>query len=76
MKKPHMPKMYGTVTIGERGQVVIPAEARKQFRLKGGDKLIVFANGEGPIALFPSEHFTQFLEHTAEMLSKIKKGNA
>ncbi len=32
----------GSVTLGERGQVVIPAEARKEFGLKPGDKLLVF----------------------------------
>ena len=39
---------YGAVTVGERGQVVIPAEARKAFGIETGDKLLVFAH--------PSEH--------------------
>lgn len=33
---------YGSVTLGERGQVVIPAEARKRHGLQAGDKLLVF----------------------------------
>jgi len=33
---------YGTVTVGERGQVVIPAQARKQQGLEPGEKLLVF----------------------------------
>ena len=33
---------YGAVTLGERGQVVIPAEARKNHNLRPGDKLLVF----------------------------------
>ena len=33
---------YGSVTIGERGQIVIPAEARKYHSLTPGDKLLVF----------------------------------
>lgn len=33
---------YGAVTIGERGQIVIPAEARKFHSLSPGDKLLVF----------------------------------
>jgi AbrB family looped-hinge helix DNA binding protein len=32
---------YGAVTVGERGQVVIPAEARKRHGLQAGDKLLV-----------------------------------
>ncbi len=33
---------YGVVTIGERGQVVVPAAARKAHNLHPGDKLLVF----------------------------------
>ena len=32
---------YGTVTVGERGQVVIPAGARNELGIKPGDKLLV-----------------------------------
>jgi len=31
----------GVVTVGERGQVVIPAEARREFDIHAGDKLLV-----------------------------------
>lgn len=34
-------KMYGTTSLGSRGQVVIPAQARKDLNLKAGDKLVV-----------------------------------
>ena len=33
---------YGSATLGERGQVVIPAEARKDAEIQPGDKLLVF----------------------------------
>ena len=42
-------KIYGAVTVGERGQVVIPAEIRKSFKVNAGDKLIVFAKPGGMI---------------------------
>ena len=38
---------YGSVTLGERGQVVIPAEARKTFNMHPGDKLLVFGHPSG-----------------------------
>jgi len=41
---PEGKKFYGSVTVGERGQVVIPAEARKDFGIQPGDKLLVFAD--------------------------------
>ena len=33
---------YGTVTVGERGQIVVPAKAREEFDINPGDKLLVF----------------------------------
>jgi len=33
--------IYGTVKVGERGQIVIPSKARKDFELKPGDLLLV-----------------------------------
>jgi AbrB family looped-hinge helix DNA binding protein len=36
-------RLYGTVKVGERGQVVIPAEARRELDIKPGDLLFVMA---------------------------------
>jgi AbrB family looped-hinge helix DNA binding protein len=36
-------RLYGTVKVGDRGQVVIPAEARKELDTKPGDLLLVMA---------------------------------
>jgi AbrB family looped-hinge helix DNA binding protein len=35
--------IYGTVKVGDRGQVVIPVEARKDLNIKPGDLLLVMA---------------------------------
>ena len=32
---------YGAVTVGERGQVVIPADARAELGIEPGDKLLI-----------------------------------
>ncbi len=40
-------KCYGSTVIGEKGQVVIPAEVRKQFGIKTGDKFLVLAGHRG-----------------------------
>jgi AbrB family looped-hinge helix DNA binding protein len=39
---------YGSATIGERGQIVIPAEARKDCEIHTGDKLLVFRHPMHP----------------------------
>ena len=48
--------IWGTVTIGERGQIVIPKAARDKFGFKSGDRLIV-ASDEIGIALLPTAFF-------------------
>lgn len=74
MKNFPIPKMFGAVTVGERGQVVIPSGVRKLYRIKSGDKLLVFAkHGDGPIGLIPAEQFSQFLQEATKMLTRIKK---
>lgn len=44
----HLDEMFfGTVTVGERGQIVIPAEARAKYDINAGEKLLVFAHPGG-----------------------------
>lgn len=37
----HDKKLYGTATVGTKGQIVIPAEAREELNLRPGDKLYI-----------------------------------
>lgn len=37
-------RFYGTVTVSERGQIVIPAKARRDFDIQVGDKLLVLGD--------------------------------
>ncbi|MEN6303244.1 MAG: AbrB/MazE/SpoVT family DNA-binding domain-containing protein [Armatimonadia bacterium] len=41
------PHFMGAAIVGERGQVVIPAEARERLNIKPGDKLLVFTHPAG-----------------------------
>lgn len=36
-------RLFGTVKVGERGQVVIPSDARKELEIKPGDLLLVMS---------------------------------
>lgn len=57
---------FGAVTVGERGQVVIPSEARHRFGIEPGDKLLVFAHPGGRgvmlIKLEAVQHFMKMLQ--------------
>ncbi len=49
--------IWGSVTINERGQLVIPKAVRVKFGLTGGQRLIVFSDDKEGIALVPAEIF-------------------
>ena len=59
---------HGAVTVGERGQVVIPVSARESLGISPGDKLLVFAPGPGHGLVFAK---LQDLQRMAEMLGPI-----
>lgn len=44
---------FGTVTVGQRGQVAVPAQARKHLGLEPGDQLAVLTDPAQGIALIP-----------------------
>ena len=75
MHKFPMPKMYGAVTVGQRGQVVIPMKIRKLYGIKTGEKLIVFAKPGGPIGFIPAEHLSQFLDEATKVFSKAEEND-
>lgn len=62
---------FGTARIGERGQVVIPKQARDIFHLKVGDMLAVLGDetpGSAGIALVPS---AQFMGAVKELMKRF-----
>ena len=66
-------KLFGAVTVGERGQLVIPASLRKALSIKSGDQLMVFAKVDRKIInIMPSKDFSQFLERASRVISKLE----
>ena len=54
---------FGVVKVGERGQIVIPKEAREMYQIQPGDKLIVLGeDATKGIALLNSDRFLEFAE--------------
>ena len=53
--------IWGTATMGERGQIVIPKAARDRFGLKAGCRFVVLSDEVG-IALLPAEFFEQMMK--------------
>ncbi len=68
------PKFYGSTTVGERGQVVIPADARRDFQITPTTKLLVFgSHGGGDLIFTKAESVTEFLSKSMSMLSSLEK---
>jgi AbrB family looped-hinge helix DNA binding protein len=65
--------VYGTTTIGEKGQVVIPAEARKSLKLMPGEKLLVFGLGREMLALAKLSNLERFAAHLAGHAEAIRR---
>ena len=49
--------IFGMVTVGDKGQIVIPAKARKIFDINAGDQLLVLGDEEQGIAIVKSDHW-------------------
>ena len=60
--------IFGVVTVGDKGQIVIPAKARRVFHIKPGDGLMVLGDVNRGIALM---HAQPFLE-AADMFREEK----
>jgi looped-hinge helix DNA binding domain, AbrB family len=52
--------LFGSVKVGERGQIVIPKEAREIFGIKTGDILLVLGDTERGIALVKADALREF----------------
>ena len=59
MEKPKG-KYAWTVKVGEKGQIVIPKEAREIFGISSGDTLILLGDEEQGIAIPPKNMFDTF----------------
>lgn len=62
--------VWGSVTVGDRGQIVIPKEARDSFRIAGGTRLIVLSDDAQGIALVPADLFEEHLRQIMESAYK------
>ncbi len=61
--------LFGLVTVGDKGQIVIPAKARKVFDISPGDSLVVLGDEGQGLALIKSEQFLSL----ANLVEKLKK---
>jgi AbrB family looped-hinge helix DNA binding protein len=68
---PEGKKFYGSVTVSERGQIVIPAGARRDFNIDTGDKLLVFGDLQQGIGIATLAIIRKNMEGSAEFFRVI-----
>jgi len=61
--------IWGTVTVNDRGQIVIPKGARDAFNLFTGERLIVLSDENG-IALVPEKAFVASMQRVIESMTQ------
>ncbi len=61
--------LFGLVTVGDKGQIVIPAKARKIFEISTGDQLVVLGDEGQGLALVKASNFLSL----ANIVKKLRK---
>ena len=61
--------IFGVVKVGDKGQIVIPKDARKIYDIKPGDTLMMLGDDKG-IALLKTDVFQGIIDQAMEGLTK------
>ena len=69
-------KFYGKVPVGTKGQIVIPAEARKAMNINPGDSVMIISgppHQDRMVSIVPEDEFNKFLKFFEEHITNLKK---
>lgn len=56
---------FGSVTVGERGQIVIPKKARELFQIQPGESLVIVGDEDRGLAIVPQSYMKLFFDQIA-----------
>ena len=65
--------MFGSVKVGERGQIVIPKEARDIFGIKPGDLLLVLGDEARGLAIVKADDIRELALKILENVDKTEE---
>ena len=65
--------MFGTVTVGARGQIVLPKKAREVFQIKAGDTIMGLGDEAQGIALVKADDMIDFVQQALKMANQKDK---
>jgi AbrB family looped-hinge helix DNA binding protein len=61
---------FGTVKVGEKGQIVIPKEAREMFGIKPGDLLMVIGDKRRGLTIMKADDVRELVNKILEKMDK------
>ncbi|MGN0376194.1 MAG: helix-turn-helix domain-containing protein [Suilimivivens sp.] len=64
--------IFGVVTVGEKGQIVIPKKARDIFDIKSGDGLVMLGDEEQGLAIIKASAMMNLLQNIKDFFDKEK----
>ena len=73
--KPRGRYIFGTAKVGEKGQIVIPKEARRLFGITPGDTLLVLGDIENGVILSRPEVLHQAANQIFQRMENQQDGN-
>jgi AbrB family looped-hinge helix DNA binding protein len=69
----HRKKLYGTATVGTKGQVVIPAEAREEFSIEAGTRLYVVGSPDHKwIGFLPENEMREMVDRQMDDIQSLQ----
>jgi len=74
LMNPRNMDVFGTVKVGDRGQIVIPSGARKKLNIRPGDHMLVISTPQGDgIALIKADIVREIVRKMSIGLSQVKE---
>lgn len=71
--KQHGRHIFGTARVGERGQIVIPKEARDLFGIRAGDTLLILGDEDNGILVTKPEVLNEIAQKIFTQLNKERE---
>jgi len=66
-------QFYGAVTVSERGQIVIPARARRDLDIEVGEKLLVVGGPGGALLLVRASVVGRMVSRWADLVRQLRE---